>query len=328
MKRREFIALIGGAAAGWPTAARAQQSGRIRRIGVLFALPESDRTAQSRLAAFRGELQKLGWADITMDTRFVASNDAETHQRYAKELVALQPDLLLAQNTETTKALLQQTRTIPIIFTFVSDPVGEGFVASIPRPGGNVTGFIVDEPSMGGKWLELLREIAPNVTRVLVPFNRAASSAEYYLRSLRASAALLGIDASATFVRDISELESVVAAHARAPLGGLVIIPDAYMTGHSREVISLAARYRLPTVYANLRHFVEIGGLLSYGSEVLDNFRRAAIYADRILKGEKPSELPVQAPEKLELVINLKTAKALGLTVPPTLLARADEIIE
>ena len=247
---------------------------------------------------------------------------------YAKELVALQPDLLLAQNTETTKALLQQTRTIPIIFTFVSDPVGEGFVASIPRPGGNVTGYIVDEPSMGGKWLELLREIAPNVTRVLVPFNRAASSAEYYLRSLRASAALLGIDASATFVRDISELESVVAAHARAPLGGLVMIPDAYMTGHSREVISLAARYRLPTVYANLRHFAEIGGLLSYGSEVLDNFRRAAIYADRILKGEKPSELPVQAPEKLELVINLKTAKALGLTVPPTLLARADEIIE
>jgi putative tryptophan/tyrosine transport system substrate-binding protein len=328
MKRREFIALIGGAAAGWPTAARAQQSGRIRRIGVLFALPESDRTAQSRLAAFRGELQKLGWADITMDTRFVASNDAETHQRYAKELVVLQPDLLLAQITETTKALLQQTRTIPIIFTFVSDPVGEGFVASFPRPGGNVTGFIVDEPSMGGKWLELLKEIAPNVTRVLVPFNRAASSAEYYLRSLRASAALLGIDASATFVRDISELESVVAAHARAPLGGLVMIPDAYMTGHSREVISLAARYRLPTVYANLRLFPESGGLLSYGSEVLDNFRRAAIYADRILKGAKPSELPVQAPEKFELVINLKTAKALGLTVPPTLLARADEVIE
>jgi putative tryptophan/tyrosine transport system substrate-binding protein len=177
-------------------------------------------------------------------------------------------------------------------------------------------------------WLELLREIAPNVTRVLVPFNRAASSAEYYLRSLRATAALFGIDASATFVRDISELESVVAAHARAPLGGLVMIPDAYMTGHSREVISLAARYRLPTVYANLRHFAEIGGLLSYGSEVLDNFRRAAIYADRILKGEKPSELPVQAPEKLELVINLKTAKALGLTVPPTLLSRADEVIE
>ena len=327
MKRREFIALIGGVAAAWPAVGRAQQSGRTRRIGVLFALPESDRTAQSRLAAFRGELQKLGWADITMDTRYVASNDAETHQRYAKELVALQPDLLLAQNTDTTKALLQQTRTIPIIFTIVSDPVGEGFVASFPRPGGNVTGFIVDEPSMGGKWLELLREIAPNVTRVLVPFNRAASSAEYYLRSLRATAALFGIDASATFVRDISELESAVAAHARAPLGGLVMIPDAYMTGHSREVISLAARYRLPAVYA-LRLFAEIGGLLSYGNDLLDNFRRAAIYADRILKGAKPSELPVQTPEKFELVINLKTAKALGLTVPPTLLGRADEVIE
>ena len=328
MKRREFIGLIGGGAAAWPAVGRAQQSGRIRRIGVLFALAESDRTAQSRLAAFRGELQKLGWADITMDTRYVASNDAETHQRYAKELVALQPDLLLAQNTDTTDALLQQTRTIPIIFTIVSDPVGNGFVASFPRPGGNVTGFIIGEPTMGGKWLELLREIAPNVTRVLVPFNTATSSAEYYLSSLRATAALLGIDASATFIRDISELESVVAAHARAPLGGLVMIPDAYMTGHSLEVISLAARYRLPTVYANLRLFAEIGGLLSYGSEVLDNFRRAAIYADRIFKGAKPSELPVQAPEKFELVINLKTAKALGLTVPPTLLARADEVIE
>ena len=328
MKRREFIALIGGAAAAWPTVARAQQSGRIRRIGVLFALAESDRAAQSRLAAFRGELQKLGWADITMDTRYVASNDAETHQRYAKELVALQPDLLLAQNTDTTKALLQQTRTIPIIFTIVADPVGEGFVASFPRPGGNVTGFIVGEPSMGGKWLELLKEIAPSVTRVLVPFNKATSAAEYWLSSLRATAALLGIDASATFVRDISELESVVAAHARAPLGGLVVIPDAYMTGHRLEVTSLAARYRLPTVYAYLRLFPESGGLLSYGSDVLDNFRRAAIYADRILKGEKPGELPVQAPEKFELVINLKTAKTLGLTVPPTLLGRADEVIE
>ena len=328
MRRRDFLGVLGGAAGAWPTVGQAQQSGRKRRIGVLFALPESDRTAQARLAMFRGELQKLGWTDITWNTRFVASNDTETHQRYAKELVALQPDLLLAQNTQATAALLQETRTIPIIFTIVSDPVGEGFVASFPRPGGNVTGFIVGEPSMGGKWLELLREIAPNVTRVLVPFNTATSSAEYYLSSLRATAALLGIDASATFVRDISELEAVVAEHARAPLGGLVMIPDAYMTGHSREVISLAARYRLPTVYANLRLFAEGGGLLSYGSAVIDNFRRAAIYADRIFKGAKPGELPVQAPEKFELVINLKTTKALGLTVPPTLLAQADEVIE
>ena len=328
MRRREFLGVIGGAAAAWPLAAGAQQSGRIRRIGVLFAAAESDRQAQSRLAVFRGELQKLGWTDITMETRYVASNDAETLQRYAKELVALQPDLLLSQNTDTTDALLQQTRTIPIIFAIVSDPIGNGFVASFPRPGGNVTGFIIGEPTMGGKWLELLKEIAPNVTRVLVPHNSATlSSAEYYLSSLRATAALLGIDASAVFVRDISELESAVVAHARAPLGGLVVIPDAYLTGHTLEIISLAARYRLPTVYS-LRLFAEIGGLLSYGNEVLDNFRRAAIYADRILKGAKPSELPVQAPEKFELVINLKTAKALGLTVPPTLLGRADEVIE
>ena len=262
-----------------------------------------------------------------MDTRYVASNDAETHQRYAKELIALQPDLLLAQNTDITKVLLQQTRTIPIIFTIVADPVGEGFVASFPRPGGNVTGFIVGEPSMGGKWLELLKEIAPSVTRVLVPFNNAASTTEYWLSSLRATAALLGMDASATFVRDISELETVVAAHAGTPLGGLVVIPDAYLTGHRLEVASLAARYRLPTVYA-LRLFPESGGLLSYGFDVLDNFRRAAIYADRILKGAKPGDLPVQAPEKFEMVINLKTAKTLGIDVPPTLLGRADELIE
>jgi putative ABC transport system substrate-binding protein len=327
MKRREFIALIGGAAAAWPTVARAQQSSRTRRIGVLFALAESDRQAQSRLAVFRGELQKLGWADITIDTRYVASNDAETLQRFAKELVALQPDLLLAQNTDATDALLQQTRIIPIIFTIVADPVGSGFVASFARPGGNVTGFVTNEPTFGGKWLELLNEVAPSVTRVLVPFNAATSAAEYYLTSLKATAALVGIDASAAFIRDIFELEAVVAAHARAPLGGLVVLPDAYMTQHRLEVISLAARFRLPTVYS-FRFFAESGGLLSYGSDLLDNFRRAAIYADRILKGAKPSELPVQAPEKFELVINLKTAKALGLTVPPTLLARADEVIE
>jgi putative ABC transport system substrate-binding protein len=266
-----------------------------------------------------------------MDTRYFASSDAETVQRYAKELVALQPDLLLSQNTNTTDALLQQTRIIPIIFAIVSDPVGNGFVASFPRPGGNVTGFAISQPTMGGKWLELLKEIAPSVTRVLVPFNSATlsgrPSAEYYLSSLKATAALLGVDASATFIRDTSELESAVAAHARAPLGGLVMVPEAYTTAHSLEIVSLAARYRLPTVYA-LRHFAEIGGLLSYGNELLDNFRRAAIYADRILKGAKPGELPVQAPEKFELVINLKTAKALGLTVPPTMLARADEVIE
>jgi putative ABC transport system substrate-binding protein len=328
MQRRQFIRLLGGAAAAWPLGAQAQQSGRKRRIGVLMALAESDRQAQARLAAFREELQKLGWADVMMDTRYMASSDTETLQRLAKELVALQPDLLLSQNTLTTEALLQQTRIIPIIFAIVADPVGSGFVASFPRPGGNVTGFIISEPTMGGKWLELLKEIAPSVTRVLLPFNPAASpAAEYYLSSLKATATLFGVEASVAPVRDTSELESAVAAHAGAPLGGLVVIPDAFLTGHSLELISLAARYRLPAVYP-LRLFAESGGLLSYGNDLLDNFRRAAIYADRIFKGAKPSELPVQAPEKFELVVNLKTAKTLSLDVPLQLQQRADEVIE
>ena len=266
-----------------------------------------------------------------METRYFASSDAETVQRYAKELVALQPDLLLSQSTNTTDALLQQTRTIPIIFTIVSDPVGNKFVASFPRPGGNVTGFTISEPTMGGKWLELLKEIAPSVTRVLVPYNSATlsglPSAEYYLSSLRTTASLLKIDVNAAFVRDASELEAAVVEHARAPFGGLVVIPEAFLTAHTQEIISLADRYHLPTVYA-LRHFIELGGLLSYGNVILDNFRRAAIYADRIFKGAKPSELPVEAPEKFELVINLKTAKALDLTVPPSLLGSADLVIE
>jgi putative tryptophan/tyrosine transport system substrate-binding protein len=330
MKRRELITLLGGAAA-WPAVARAQQSGRIRRIGVLMAGAEGDPQVQSRLAVFRGELQKLGWTDIIMETRYFAFADAKTLQRYAKELVAQQPDLLLSQNTNTTDALLQQTRIIPIIFAIVSDPVGNGFVASFPRPGGNVTGFTISEPTMGGKWIELLKEIAPTVTRVLVPHNSATlsglHSAEYYLSSLRATASSLKIDVRAAFVRDASELETVIVEHARAPLGGLVVIPEAFLTAHTQEIISLADRYHLPTVYA-LRHFAELGGLLSYGNVLLENFRRSAIYAGRILKGATPSELPVEAPEKFELVINLRTAKVLGLTVPPTLLGRADGVIE
>jgi ABC-type uncharacterized transport system substrate-binding protein len=328
MKRREFITLIGGGAAVMPAVLRAQQSDKTRRIGVLFALAEDDPQAQARLAMFRGELQKLGWTDITIDARYVPAIESEKRQRYAKELVTLHPDLILSQTTDTTKALLQQTQTIPIIFAIVFDPVAEGFAASVPRPGGNATGFIVGEPSMGGKWLELLKEIAPDVTRVLVPFNTATSTAEYYLRSLRDAAAQLGMDASATFVRDTSELEKALAEHARTPKGGIVSIPDSFMTQHCQELTSLAARYRLPAVYANLRLFADSGGLLSYGSDVLDNFRRAAIYADRILRGAKPGELPVQAPEKFELVINLKTAKNLGLTVSPTLLGRANDVIE
>ncbi len=327
MRRREFLALIGGGAAPWPSVVRAQQMGRTRRIGVLFALPENDRQAQARLAVFREQLRTLGWADIKMDTRYVASNDVGTFERYAKELVALQPDVLLAQNTDATAALSQQTRTIPIIFTIVADPVAAGFVASFPNPGRNVTGFVTGVPTLGGKWLELLKEIAPAVNRVLVPYNTATISADYYVDPLKKSAALLGVEASAVAVRDMPELEGAIAAHARAPSGGLVVIPDAYLTGHRQEVTSLAERYRLPTVYA-YRFFAESGGLLAYGTDLLDNFRRAAVYADRILKGAQVTELPVQAPEKFELVINLKVAKDLGLTVPPTLLGRADEVIE
>jgi putative ABC transport system substrate-binding protein len=294
---------------------------------VLLALAEGDQEARSRLAAFQGELQKLGWADITMDKRYNASNDAETHRRYAKELVALQPDLLLAQNTDAAAAVLQQTRTIPIIFTAVADPIGNGFVASFQHPGKNVTGFVITEPTFGGKWLELLKEIVPNVTRVLLPYNAAPSTREYYFSSMKATAALLGIDASSAFIRDTSELEMVVVEHARTPGGGLIVIPDAYMSGHRLEITSLAARYRLPTVYP-FRYYAESGGLLAYGPDQLDIFRRAAIYADRILKGAKVSELPVQLPEKFELVINLKTAKALDLVVPQTLFGRATDLIE
>ena len=330
MKRREFITLLGGAAAAWPLAARAQQPDRMRRIGVLMAYAESDPEAQARVAAFREGLQKLGWTEgrnIRIDTRWAAA-DAEAMQRFAKELVALQPDLILSPTTPTTAALLQQTRTIPIIFANVADPVGSGFVASFPRPGGNVTGFTILEPTMAGKWLELLKEIAPRVNRVAFLFNPAtAPYAEYYLNPFKAAAASFGVEAIVAPVRDTSELESVVAAQAREPNGGLIVMPDSFLVTHRAEITSLAARYRLPAVYP-FRYFTELGGLLSYGSDLTDNYRRAATYADRILKGAKPSELPVQAPVKFELVINLKTAKALGLDVPPSLLARADEVIE
>src|SRR5262245_28488632 len=330
MTRRDFIALMGGAALVWPFAARAQQPERMRRIGVLMAVPENDQEYQAFLAAFREGLQKLGWAEgrnIRIDTRWAAL-DAEAMQRFAKELVALQPDLIVSQSTPTTASLLQQTRTIPIIFALVIDPIGSGFVASLPRPGGNVTGFIAMEGSLAGKWLELLKEIAPRVTRVAFLFNPAtAPYAEYFLNPFKAAAASFAVEGIATPVRDSSELESVVAAQAREPNGGLIVMPESFLNTHRVEITSLAARYRLPAVYP-FRFFTEVGGLLSYGNDFIDKYRRAATSGDRILKGEKPADLPVQAPTKYELVINLKTAKALGLEIPPTLLARADEVIE
>jgi ABC-type uncharacterized transport system substrate-binding protein len=330
MRRREFITLLGGAAA-WPLAVRAQQPERVRRIGVLMVDAENDSEAQALVAAFREGLQKLGWTEgrnLRIDTRWAAA-DAEAMQRFAQELVALQPDLILSHVTLTTAALLQQTRTVPIVFAMVADPVGSGLVASLSRPGGNVTGFASNEGSLSSKWLELLKEIAPRVARVAMLFNPATAAlfGEYYLNPFKAAAASFAVEAIAVSVRDRSELESVVAAQAREPNGGLIVIPDAFTNAHRAEITSLAARYRLPAVYAS-RQFAELGGLLSYGFNRLDNFRRAATYADRIHKGAKPSELPVQLPVKFELVINLKTAKALGLDVPSFLQQRADEVIE
>jgi putative ABC transport system substrate-binding protein len=329
MKRREFITLLGGAAT-WPLAAYAQQGEQMRRIGVLMGYAENDSEAQAWVGAFREGLQKLGWTEgrnIRIDTRW-ASDDAEAMQRFAQELVALQPDLILSQTTPTTTALLQETRTIPIVFTMVADPVGSAFVASLSRPGGHVTGFATLEGSLGGKWLELLKEIAPRVARVALLFNPAtATFAEYFLVPVKAAAASLGVEAIVAPVHAMSELESIIATQAREPNSGLVVLPDSFLQVHRAEVTSLAARYRLPAVYP-YRQFAELGGLLSYGTDRLENWRRAAGYVDRILKGEKPADLPVQAPSKYELVLNLKTAKALGLDVPWILQQRADEVIE
>jgi len=331
LRRRDFIALLGGASVAWPLAARAQQGERMRRIGALMGFAESDSQAQAYIAAFRDGLQKLGWIEgrnIRIEIRWATPGDAGPMKQFANELVALEPDLLLSQTTPTTAALLQQTRTIPIIFGNVVDPVGSGFVASFSRPGGNVTGFIVMEPTLAGKWLELLKEIAPRVNRVAFLFNPAtATYAEFWLNPFKAAAASIAVEAIVAPVRDRSELESVVAAQAREPNGGLMVMPDSFTDFHRVEITSLAARYRLPAVYA-YRFFAVLGGLLSYGVDLSDHFRRAATYADRILKGEKPANLPVQAPTKYDLTINLKTAKALGLDVPPLLQQRADEVIE
>jgi ABC-type uncharacterized transport system substrate-binding protein len=329
MKRREFITLLGAAA--WPLAARAQQGERMRRIGVLMPLAADDPIGQARIAALREGLEKLGWTDgrnIRIDIRWTTTADVESMQRFAKELVALQPDLIVTQSTPITATLLQETRTIPIVFALVADPIGSGFVASFAKPGGNVTGFVTIEPTMAGKWLELLKEIAPHATRVAFLFNPAtATYFEYWLNPFKAAAISFAVEAIAAPVRDRSELESAIAEQARTPNGGLVVMPDTFTDTHRVEITSLAARYRLPAVYP-YRQFTAVGGLLSYGDDLIDNFRRAPTYVDRILKGEKPSELPVQAPVKFDLVINLKTAKALGLDVPWILQQRADEVIE
>ena len=331
MKRREFITLLGGAVAAWPFAARGQQLDRARRIGMLMSASENDTEYQGLLATFGDELRKMGWEqgrNIGIDYRWKAI-DEKSRQRLAKELVALQPDLMLGQSTPTTAALLQQTSTIPIVFLSVGDPVGEGFVAGLSRPGRNATGFINMEAPMSGKWVELLKEIAPSVTKVAILFNPATAprGGSYYFDPFKAAVQSLGLETIAATVHDKSEIESVIAAQARESNTGLVVMSDVFPLVHRTEITALVARYRLPTVYP-YRQFAEVGGLLSYGNDLRDNYRRAATYTDRILRGEQPSELPVQVPVKFELVINLKAAKTIGLDVPPMLLARADEVIE
>jgi putative ABC transport system substrate-binding protein len=327
VRRREFVTLLGGATAAWPLAARAQPGERVRRIGVMATLAESDPVGQAYMVAFREGLQALGWSEgrnLRLDIRRVTP-DLESS---AKELVALQPDLILTGNTPTTAAMQKQTRTVPILFVNVSDPIGSGFVASLSRPGGNITGFLTFEFSIGGKWVELLKEIAPRVNRVAFMFNpNTAPYAELFLKPFKAAAASLGVAPIVTPVRDASEIESVVAAHTREPNGGLIVMPDVFLLARRAEVTALATRYRLPAIYP-FRAFTEIGGLISYGNDNVNIYRRAAAYADRILRGAEPSELPLQFPVKFELVINRKTADALGLDVSASFYWRADDVIE
>ena len=330
MRRREFVGLCGALAATWPIALRAQQGERVRRIGVLMASTLDDPESQARIAAFQQSLQQLGWIDgrnVSIDTRWATTNPDDI-RRHAAELAALTPDVILAgTGTATVAPLLQATRTVPIVFALVIDPVGAGFVDSLPRPGGNATGFTVFEYGMSGKWLELLKQLSPAVTRAAVLRDPTIASGIGQFAAVQAVAPSLGVDLSAVDVRDASEIERAVTAFARSSIGGLIVTASALATRHRDLIIGLAARLRLPAVYP-YRYFVTVGGLISYGPDFVDQYWQAAGYVDRILKGENPAELPVQAATKYELSINLKTAKALGLAVPPPVLARAGEVIE
>ena len=329
MQRREFITLLGGAAATWPLTARAQPE-RMRRIGVLLAATADDPDYQARIAAFQQGLQQLGWSDgrnVHIDTRW-ATTKPDDIRRHATELAALAPDVILAgTGTATVAPLLQATRTVPIVFAVVIDPVGAGFVDSLARPGGNATGFTVFEYGMTGKWLELLKQIAPPVMRAAVLRDPTIASGIGQFAAIQAVAPSLGVELSPVDVRDAGEIERAVTAFARSSNGGLIVTPSPLATRHRDLIIALAARLRLPAVYP-YRFFVTVGGLISYGPDFVDQYRQAAGYVDRILKGEKPADMPVQAPTKYELIVNLKTAKAVGLDVPQTLLARADDVIE
>jgi putative ABC transport system substrate-binding protein len=329
MKRREFITLLGGGVAAWPLAARAQQLERPRRIGVLMNRAADNPEGQDRLAAFHQGLQELSWnvgRNVRIDTRWSEDN-ADGSAKYAAELLALTPDVILASGTLAVTALQHINHTLPIVFAAVADPVGAGFVDSLARPGGNATGFMAYEYGFAAKWLELLKEIAPSVTRVGVIRYAANPAGIAAFSAIQNAAQSLGLLVSPINVRDPREIERSVAAFARSPNGGLVVTQTASATLHRDVIIAVAARQKLPAVYGN-RYDVTTGGLMSYAPDIVDQFRQTAGYVDRILKGAKPAEMPVQAPTKYQLMINLKTAKALGLTVPDTLLARADELIE
>jgi putative tryptophan/tyrosine transport system substrate-binding protein len=334
MRRREFMTLLGSAAVAWPlAAARAQQPDRVRRIGVLLALAEDDPEAKALLSEFTQGLSELGWVEgrnLRMDVRW-ASGSTDLMHTFAKELVALQPDVILANTTPVTAALKRETQTIQIVFTIVSDPVGSGFVENLARPGGNLTGFMFQDASVVGKLLELLTEIAPNVKRAALMFNpdTAPYMESYYVPVFEAAARTLKVAPILAPVHNDAEIEAVIGSLARAPGGGLIAAPDQFVImNHRASIISAAARYNVPAVYATGRFLVKDGGLLSYGADYSDQFRRSADYVDRILRGAKVADLPVQLPVKFAMAVNAKTAKALGLTVPPSILLRADEVIE
>jgi putative ABC transport system substrate-binding protein len=329
MNRREVITILGAAAVSWPVVARAQQPERMRRIVFLHALAENDREAKVRVIAFQQGLEALGWAEhhnVQIEHRFLSGN-FDRIQAYAGDLVSSAPDLFVASSSPVLAALKQATRTIPIVFAVVNDPVGQGFVASLARPGGNITGFTFIDPPLIGKWLEMLKEIAPAVTRMTLMFN--PDTVPYYpafLGESRAAAASVAVELSATPMRDKAEIEATITAFAREPGGGMIVAPDPFTNVHRGLIMALAVSHRLPAIYG-FRHVTE-GALISYGPDTADIVRRSASYVDRILRGEKPGDLPVQAPTKYEMAINLKTAKTIGLEVPPTLIARADEVIE
>jgi putative tryptophan/tyrosine transport system substrate-binding protein len=329
MRRREFITLLGGAATAWPVAARAQQDQRVRRIGVLMPYSADDPESKTRLGAFMLALQSLGWTvgrNVQIEYRWAGGN-TNNLRTFAAELAALAPDVILANGAAAVGHLLEATRTVPIVFPVSINPVAAGFVTSLARPGGNVTGFMTFEYTIAGKWLELLKQIAPGVTRAAVLYDPDISQGAGQLDLIAAAAPSLGVQVSPVGERGAPEIERAVAAFARSGNGSLIVTASAVALVHRELIVTLAARHKLPAVYFE-RSFATAGGLIAYGADIVDQYRRSAGYVDRILKGEKPADLPVQAPTKYHLAINLKTAKALGLTVPPTLLARADEVIE